>query len=372
MLNCYTNNMKNNKSFIYILIIFFVISINSIYSFTSFLTKDVYSLIIRQCVFYIVGILLIIILLKTGPDVLLKYSFWLYIINLILLFLVLVFGTEVNGTKAWFSVPLIGTFQPSEFMKIGLILYLSKVINSSKLKTTIDEALLIIKCLIITIIPSIVTFLEPDTGAVLIYFIILFVMLFSSNVRIRWFIALFIIFASLIGFIFYLYTFQTNTFIEVFGSSMFYRLDRIFDWKSSSGMQLENSIIAISSSGYFGKGIGNIMLYFPEGHTDFIFSSFASIYGLVGMIILIVTIAIFDIVILNTKFKKSIYKYITIGALSSVLYQQIQNISMTIGLMPITGITLPFISYGGSSLISYMILLGIVMSIRKKQEIKFY
>ena len=149
---------------------------------------------------------------------------------------------------------------------------------------------------------------------------------------------------------------------------MFYRFDRIFDWQSSSGMQLENSLISIGSSGYFGKGISNILLYFPEGHTDFIFSSFASIYGLTGMIILILTIIWFDITIINTKTKNNSYKYIIAGTIGALIYQQIQNISMTIGLLPITGITLPFISYGGSSLISYMILLGIIMSIKKKNN----
>ena len=367
MLKSYTNSMKQNKPFIYILIIFFIISINSIYSFTTFLTKDTYSLVVRQSVFYILGIIFIIIMLRTKPKVLLDYSFYIYALNIILLILVLFIGTEVNGTKAWFSIPIIGTFQPSEFMKIGLILYLAKIIENQKLRNWKDEFVLIIKVFIITIIPSVITFLEPDTGAVLIYFIIAFTMVFVSKIRLRWFIALFSIIGIFICTIFYLYMMKTDLFIKIFGSSMFYRFDRIFDWQNSSGMQLENSLISIGSSGYFGKGIKNILLYFPEGHTDFIFASFASIYGLIGMIILIATIVWFDVTIMNTKTKTHVYKYIIAGIIGAILYQQIQNISMTIGLLPITGITLPFISYGGSSLISYMILLGIIMSIRNKE-----
>lgn len=358
--------MKTNKSFIYILIIFFIISINSIYSFTTFLTKETYSLVIRQSLFYLIGIIIILILLKIKPEKVLKYAQVFYIVNIILLILVLLIGNEVNGTKAWFNIPLIGTFQPSEFMKIGLILMLSKVIDSQKIKTIKDEILLITKVLIITIIPSIVTFLEPDTGAVLIYFLIAFVMLFISKLRIRWFVILFTIIIALVSLLFYTYIFQTDTFIKIFGNSMFYRFDRIFDWQSSSGMQLENSLISIGSSNYFGKGISNILLYFPEGHTDFIFSAFASIYGLTGMIILITTIIWFDVTIIKTNTKNKAYKYIIGGTIGALLYQQIQNISMTIGLLPITGITLPFISYGGSSLLSYMILLGIIMSIKKE------
>lgn len=361
--------MKNNKSFIYILIIFFIISINSIYSFTTFLTEDTYSLVIRQIIFYIIGIILILISTKINPEKILKYSPLIYIINVLLLILVLFIGTEVNGTKAWFSIPLIGTFQPSEFMKIGLILYLAKTVEKQKLKTTKDEIKLITKVIIITLIPSVITFLEPDTGAVLIYFIIALTILFTSKLRIRWFLLLFSVTLSIIGLLFYLYIFKTDLFIKIFGDSMFYRFDRIFDWQASSGMQLENSLISIGSSGYLGNGINNILLYFPEGHTDFIFSSLGSVYGLTGMLILILTIIWFDITLINIKTKKRAYKYIIAGTIGALLYQQIQNISMTIGLMPITGITLPFISYGGSSLISYMILLGIIFSINKRKEI---
>ena len=365
MFKSYTNTMKSNKHFIYILIVFFIVSINSIYSFTTFLTKDTYSLVIRQSFFYALGIFFIFLILKLNPKVLLDYSFLIYCFNAMLLVLVLFIGTEVNGTKAWFSIPVLGTFQPSEFMKIGLILFLAKVIDNHKLNNWKDELSLIIKILIVTLIPSVITFLEPDTGAVLIYFIIAFFMMFGSKIRIRWFVALFSCVSLLVGIVFYLYIVKTDFFISIFGSNMFYRFDRVFDWRNSSGMQLENSIIAIGSSGLFGKGINNILLYFPEGHTDFIFSSFASIYGLVGMFILISIILWFDIVIIITKTNITAYRYIIIGIIGSLLYQQVQNISMTIGLMPITGITLPFISYGGSSLISYMILLGIVMSIRE-------
>ena len=363
--------MKTNKTFIYILLIFFIISINSIYSFSIYLTNNQYSLVIRQVIFYLIGIISIFLLRKIKIDKILKYSFIIYLVNIFLLILVLFIGTEINGTRAWFTIPIIGTFQPSEFMKIGLVLYLAKVIDKTKINTFKEEMLLILKVFIIVIIPSLITFLEPDTGAVIIYFIIAFFMLFSSDIRLRWFLILMGTFL-LIGTTFlYLYIYQRDLFINIFGTNMFYRLDRIFDFVNSSGMQLENSLISIGSSGLVGNGISNILLYFPEGHTDFIFSSFASIYGLIGMIILIIAIIVFDLCILTTVSKKKIYRHIVIGFSGALIYQQIQNISMTIGLLPITGITLPFISYGGSSLISYMILLGIIISIKNDKE-KFF
>lgn len=359
--------MKANKSFIYILLIFFVISINSIYSFSSFLSDNSYELIIRQALFYLIGVILIVFCIRTSVSKLLKYSFYIYLFNIILLILVLFVGTEVNGARAWFSIPLIGTFQPSEFMKIGLILFISKIISEHKINCFKDEIFLVVKVFVVLLIPSFFTFLEPDTGAVFIYFVIVFVMLFTSKIRIRWFFVLFLIIGFVGCLLLYIYVFKTDLFISIFGSSMFYRFDRIFDWSKASGMQLENSIISIGSSGYFGHGISNILLYFPEGHTDFIFASYASIYGFVGMLILIICLVWFDVLLIKTKTRNIGYKYVISGICGALFYQQIQNISMTIGLMPITGITLPFISYGGSSLISYMILLGFVFSIRYEE-----
>lgn len=369
-------NMKEkiflNKQFFYIITMFFVISISSIYSFSSFISDNIYTLAIRQAVFYIVGIFIILGITKIGIKKILKYSTYIYLINVFLLVLVLIIGKEINGTKAWFQIPIFGSFQPSEFMKIGLVLMVAKIINNSKLKTIKDEIILIIKVLVITFIPSLITFLEPDTGAVLIYLVIAFIMLFISGIKRLWFILLFLIVALILGSILYLYFFKSDLFISILGSDFFYRLDRLLDWSSSSGMQLENSIIAIASSGLIGNGFNNILLYFPEGHTDFIFTSFASIFGLVGISILLITIVLFDLLLISTakRVNDNIYKYIIIGFLGVILYQQIQNIAMTIGLLPITGITLPFISYGGSSLLSFMVILGIIISIKNTEHKK--
>ena len=130
-------------------------------------------------------------------------------------------------------------------------------------------------------------------------------------------------------------------------------------------MQLTNSLSAIGSSGLIGHGFNHTPIYFPEAGTDFIFSVFASNFGFIGSMILLVILLFFDLrlIYISRSNINSIDKYVMIGVISILLYQQIQNISMTIGLLPITGITLPFISYGGSSLIAYMILLGLVFNI---------
>lgn len=357
-----------NKTIILCLIIFYIISILSISSSLTYLSSEFSNLVIKQTIFYLLGISLIIIITKIGNDFFIRYSKYIYLLNVFLLLLVLLIGDKTNGIKAWFYIPIFGSFQPSEFMKIGLILFLSYVIKNAKNNNDSDIKI-IFKALIITIIPSVLTFLEPDTGAVIVYFVILFTILFVSGIKIKWFI--YFIFVGIIGmgFILYLYFYQKNFFINIFGSSLFYRLDRIFDFVNLNGMQLTNSIISISSSGIFGHGINNIPIYFPELQTDFIFASFTSCFGLLGSIILIITIFIFDKEIINIgkKKKDNINKYITSCVVSVLIYQQVQNISMTIGLLPITGITLPFISYGGSSLISFMILIGIILNVQKEK-----
>ena len=122
---------------------------------------------------------------------------------------------------------------------------------------------------------------------------------------------------------------------------------------------------AIASGGFLGKGFLRTPIYIPEPQTDFIFAVFASNFGLLGSFLLIILIIYFDTKLINTAINnnKNINKYLIAGIVGMLIYQQFQNIGMTIGILPITGITLPFISYGGSSLLSYMIMLGIIFNI---------
>ena len=154
-------------------------------------------------------------------------------------------------------------------------------------------------------------------------------------------------------------------FINLFGTNLFYRLDRLFSWSNGSGLQLENALSAIGSAGLLGHGFNKTPIYFPESGTDFIFAVYASNFGYIGVIFLISIIVYLDFNIIKLSKRKILDtdKYIIAGIIGMLLFQQIQNISMTIGLLPITGITLPFISYGGSSLLSYMIMVAILLNI---------
>ena len=142
-------------------------------------------------------------------------------------------------------------------------------------------------------------------------------------------------------------------------------MDRILNWSNSSGLQLTNGLTAIGSAGITGHGFNHTPIYFPEMQTDFIFAVFASNFGLVGALLLISLFIYFDLNVITMADKSpNMSDKLAIGGIISVLlFQQIQNIGMTLGLLPIMGITLPFISYGGSSLLSYMILIGMLFNI---------
>ena len=356
------------------IILFFIISITSIYSAMTYLSPDNGNLALKQAIWYLVGVVIIVILFKLKNDYLYRNAWFFYIIGNILLLSLLLFAPEINNSKCWFVIPYIGSFQPSEFMKIFIMLVLAVMISNFRDTTDHpsikEEALFILKTLIVVLIPSILTFLEPDTGSVMIYFIIYFCMMFTSGIRLRWFIILGIIIAVVLSLVLGCYFLNEDLFVSIFGTNLYYRFDRILDWQNGSGLQLENALAAIGSAGVFGHGYNETPIYFPESGTDFIFAVYASNFGLLGAIILIGIIIFFDTRLINMATKKiaSRDKFVLAGIIGMLVFQQVQNIGMTVGLLPITGITLPFISYGGSSLLSYLILVGIILNISNEKE----
>ena len=359
---------KIDISMLICIILFAIISIVSIGSAQKLLSNET-NLVFKQIMWYIVGFGLIGLITFLGNKFLYKNAWILYIIGVLSLILVLIFGAEINNARCWFKIPGIGNIQPSEFMKIILIIVLGRMINDFKEKyndpTVKQEFMFLIKVAIIIGIPSVLTFLQPDTGVVLIYLLITFIMLFISGIRYRWFLIVLGILGLAVGIVLLTYFLNNDLFIKIFGSSFFLRVDRLLDWSSGSGYQLENGITAIGSGGLLGYGLNNTPIYFPEPQTDFIFAVYSNNFGFIGSMVLIGLITFFDLrlVRLAVESPNNTNKYIIGGIIGMLIYQQLQNIGMTIGLMPITGITLPFISYGGSSLLSYMIMAGIIFNV---------
>ncbi len=358
---------------LFLLLVFLaIISISTIYSAEVIAFDVPGSLYIKQCIWFLIGFIVIFIVMTLGTDFFYRNAWIFYIIGILSLIGLLFFAPTISNSKCWFVISGIGNIQPSEFMKIFIILVLARMIEDFNLQTDHsikNEFLFLVKVLFVVGIPSVLTFLQPDTGVVLIYLLITLAMLLSSGIRIRWFVILGLFVGIILSIFLFLYFSKPDTFINIFGTKFFYRMDRIIDWRSGVGMQYENASIAIGSAGLFGHGFANTPIYFPEPQTDFIFAVFASNFGMIGSLILLLILGFFDGKILHIGYsaKNFINKYVIAGIIGMLLYQQVQNIGMTIGLLPITGITLPFISYGGSSLLSYMLMLGFVFTIANEE-----
>jgi len=328
-----------------------------------------------QTLFYVVGFVLAYIVMAVGTDLLYRNAYTIYIIGIISLIVLMIapasIATPVNDTKAWFQLGPV-SLQPSEFVKVAVILLNSHIINQfneNVVNATIQEELvLIIKVAIVAIIPSFFIFIQPDTGLILIIAIICLAQLYASGIRKMWFIVFFGVTFVVGGTIILLAINNPEALLPIFGNFA-YRIRRIVMFVENSSHQLRYGMMAMGSGGMMGHGLGNVTYYIPFAHTDFIFTVFGAVFGYLGVAILFVILVTLDVKILQIGFSsyKKINRYTTAGILGMLLYQQIQNIGMCLGLLPITGITLPFISYGGSSLFSYMIAVGIIFTISNEQ-----
>ena len=346
---------KLDKSIVIPILLFALISVFTLLGADSILPSTMNNLVSKQIIWYAIGMFLAYIIMTIGNNFIYQIVWILYGIGVLSLAGLFFFGVNINDATCWYQINKSITIQPSEFMKIILIITNATLIskfNEDFPNPTIS-------------VPSILTFLEPDTGVVLIYLLITLIMLFVSGIRYRWFMILFGILGVLIALVLGIYFISDDLFIKIFGTSFFLRVDRLLDWSNQSGFQLENSLSAIGSAGLWGHGWNVNPIYFPEAQTDFIFAVYASHFGFIGAVLLLLLIAYFDIrlILLAIKTDKLINKYVIAGITGMLIYQQVQNIGMTFGLLPITGITLPFISYGGSSLLSYMLALGLILNI---------
>lgn len=339
-----------SKNLIALIIILMIFGLINNYN-ARFMLSAYDNYFIKEFFWCLISLVILFIISKINLNFIFKNSFYLYIFGVLLLFITLFFGVEVNGAKSWLNI-LGFSFQPSEFMKIFLILYLR---HFTLKNNNISDFKYIILTGIIVLIPIILTFLEPDTGGVLVYLIIYIVFLVLKNLKKWWYIG-FTFFAclSFLSFIILFYEFQ-NIFIEIFGSSFFYRMDRITNFAYNEGYQLSQALKSLGASGFFGI---KKKIYFPEAPTDFAFTFLISNIGFIGIIFFLFIYYKFLTKILNSKYDL----YLKYSIFAIIFIQYTVNIMMNVGLFPIIGIPLPFLSYGGSNLISYMILIGILIN----------
>lgn len=320
-----------------------------------------YKYFINQFVFFILGLFIMYFVSKIDYKIYKKKSTLIISVCFILLVLVLIPGIGVvrNGSRSWFGLLGFG-IQPSEVSKIGLVIFVSKYLsNNYTLMYDIKKGVFPIMSIIL--IFFLLIMLEPDFGTGMVITLSLVAMIFVSKVKISFFVKIGIL--GLFGIVGLIIVAP-------------YRMARIVSflnpWSDplGSGFQIIQSLYAIGPGGLFGLGFGNSIqkhFYLPEPQTDFIFSIISEELGFMGVLI-VSSIFVFIFyrclkVSLNTK--DLFGKYLSFGLSFMIIFQTILNLSVVIGLVPVTGVTLPFLSYGGSSLLVSMTCIGIILNISR-------
>lgn len=358
--------MKINKRILLSLILLILIGLIMIYSSSNvwalYKYNNPYKFIKSQFIFATLGILLLIFILKIDINDLYKYSNKLLLISFILLILVLIpgIGKIRNGSRSWFGIGPLG-IQPSEFTKLSLIIYTSKYLSrNNKYIKDVKKGLL--PLFIIILLSFLLIMLEPDFGSAMVIVLTLIVMIFISGPKLTLFITIGI--TGLIG-------------ITILILIAPYRMARIVSYLNpwsdplGSGFQIIQSLYAIAPSGLLGTGFNKSIqknFYLPEPQTDFIFSILSEELGFIGSlsVIILYIILFYNSIKVSLKQRDLFKKYLSFGLSFGLILQTILNLSVVTGLIPTTGVTLPFISYGGSSLLISIISVSIILNISKE------
>ncbi len=374
------NNFSSRIDFglVTILLLLCVTSLGAIFSAQS-TGQYTENFLIKQIIWYMVGIGIVFGVITLDSDQLKKISWYAYGFGIFLLLSLVILPTsivpEINGARSWFKIPGVGSIQPSEFMKVFLILALANVIATHHVKNpvkTIETDLWLLgKLGFVTAVPLLLIMQQPDLGTSLVLCAILVGMIFISGISWKILLSIFSGVTLVISTIFYFILFQPELLKKYLGVKE-YQFGRIYSWidpynySTAEGFHLIKSLLAIGSGQTTGKGIGEREVYLPESQTDFIFSVIGEEFGFIGssIVISLFFLLIYHITKAGMETKNNFYTYICVGVISMITFHVFQNIGMTIGVMPITGIPLPFISYGGSSLMGNMMAMGLIFSIR--------
>ena len=329
--------------------------------------------LIRQSLWFVLSLVVLYFVLAIDYSILKVYTPILYWISIVLLIATMFIGTDINGARGWIRLgPL--SFQPSELAKMATIMMLG--ITLEEMKGSINELQNFAKMAFYSIVPAILIVIQPDMGMTMVLFFIVVGIFFIGGLDLKiiggGFLALFL------------------AVVIVWNSGLIqdYQKKRLTSFSnpeadtSESGYQLRQSLISIGNGGIFGlqgstakeNPVGYAAQYVPEVQTDFIFASIGEHWGLAGSLFLLFLYGVLiQRMITIARTAKDVFgSIICVGMVAYFLFALLQNIGMTIGLMPITGITLPLISYGGTSLLTTVVSIGLVINIgMRRQRIRF-
>ncbi|MBM6613614.1 FtsW/RodA/SpoVE family cell cycle protein [Desemzia sp. RIT804] len=377
----------------YILIPYLVLTsvgILMVYSASSFIALKSFDnaqyYFIRQAVFAGVGLFLCFFVYMLRLEILKYKAFVISAISIIVIMLLslLAVGKEINGAKGWLDLGPLGRIQPAEFAKVVVIWYFAYIFSRRQqrfvqdLRETVNAFLAPLLLFVVGIVFPII--LQPDIGGAIIILAIGVVMVLTSGISYKFGFGLGIVGSAVIfGVIELIRKFGTSLpFIEDYQYDRFLAFWDPFAVSESTGLQLVNSYYALNRGGLFGVGIGESVQktgYLPEPYTDFIMSILGEELGLVGVlaVVLLFGFLILRIYLIGIKTKDSFGSLLCIGIATMLLIQSTINLGGVLGLMPITGVTFPFISYGGSSILILSASMGVALNVSatsKRRELR--
>lgn len=363
---------------IFVYIVFFIISVVAVYAAQQFNQYNE-PFAMKQSLYYLLGAFIIIVFLYFDLEQLEKLSFYFYLLGILMLIVLKFspayigsyrFAPVINGAKSWFMLPGF-TLQPSEFMKIGLIMMLASVIYKASPKgsrSMQEDVRLLLKIAGVSAVPvGLILMQDAGTAGICMFFVAVMVFLSGVNWKL-----IFIVAGSGITLVL-LVLFLVINFPEFSKDTLHiqqYQINRVMTWVDSSQQdandtyQTEKAVTAIGSGEIFGTGINNLKVYVPEGQTDFIYAVIGESFGFIGctFVVIMFFLLIYRLVVLIDKIHpyNKFASFFCVGYTALIVIHTFQNIGMNVGLMPVTGVPLLFISYGGSSVLSALIGYAIV------------
>jgi len=323
------------------------------------LNKESYFFFLKHLVFVSIALIIIFFISIQKREIIKKYLPYFFLLSLLLLFLVPFIGIEVKGARRWMEIPFLPRFQPIEILKPFFILILAQIISSQLIHNLYKKYFYTLILLSVILLFLIV---QPDLGQSVLLFSSWLVMVFSSGIN---FIILGIFFLICV-LIFALVLFF---FPNKFGYILF-RLKSFIDPTKGENYQSEKALEAIKSGGFTGRGLGEGILKdkVPEAHTDYMLAIIAEEFGIILILLLIIVFLFFSYKVLSKLLeeKDEYTKLVLVGLISLLLIQTFIHIGVNIRLLPTTGITLPFLSYGGSSIVGNAIAGGFILNLTKK------
>ena len=354
-----------DKSIFFLITLLFAIGLFFSLVSTSLIASDKldtnsYFFFFKHLIYIGIGISIIFVFSSLSTEQLFKYSIILFFISLTSLFLVPIIGVEVKGSKRWIDLFFLPRFQPIEILKPFLIIIFATILCSKRISSLYLKYL---ASIFIVSLVSILLIIQPDIGQTLLVVFSWAVLIFTSGINI-----FFLLGFSLFVLIFLIY-------LIIYVPRFDYIQSRVFSFfnrdTGTHNFQSEKAIESITSGGFFGKGIGEGVLKnrVPEAHTDYIISVISEEFGVIAIIlILFLFLVLIYMVFKKINFEKNEkVKLVLIGCISLILMQATIHIGVNIRLFPTTGMTLPFLSYGGSSIVGISILSGIILNLTKRK-----